>query len=304
MTEPVSTHPYKLSFLLFSALIAACLMCITYLIATLGKYHQGNSQLNNNSSVLRTEISRVEADYNSFTQTAHLSHFPKRMPLPNKPLKRSLASLGGLPRNTATFFGHVILSGTHIVAHTTNSVTNIAVGAVNINTYIKSTDHTPVPTITPLPAIKVATSIPLAYSQTAAPAPIQSQQVATVTASAIPLPPFLTTNTYAWGNCTYWAAKRRAQTGNPIPNSWGNAATWATRAAQDGYVVNHRPSSGAIMQTPYSAGGLGHVAFVESVDPNGTWHISEMNVIGLDKVDDKSLPLSVAARYNFIHNKI
>jgi surface antigen len=47
--------------------------------------------------------------------------------------------------------------------------------------------------------------------------------------------------------------------------------------------------------------GLGHVAFVESVSLDGTWNISEMNVLGLDVVDYKSMPASAAADYNFIH---
>ncbi|MGH7239814.1 MAG: CHAP domain-containing protein [Candidatus Saccharimonadales bacterium] len=106
---------------------------------------------------------------------------------------------------------------------------------------------------------------------------------------------------YAWGNCTWWASIRRSQTGHPIPNTWGNAATWAERAAADGYAVDHTPTPGSIMQISNVDGGLGHVAFVESVDPDGTWHISEMNVKGLDVVDDKALPASDAANFNFIH---
>lgn len=109
---------------------------------------------------------------------------------------------------------------------------------------------------------------------------------------------------YAWGNCTWWAAMRRSQIGEPIPNSWGNAATWAYYAAQQGYLVDHTPSYGAIMQISDVDNGLGHVAFVESVDPDGTWHISEMNVLGLDVVDDKALSASAAADYNFIHQHL
>jgi surface antigen len=109
---------------------------------------------------------------------------------------------------------------------------------------------------------------------------------------------------YAWGNCTWWVDMRRAQIGEPIPNTWGNAATWALYAAEDGYLVDQTPSYGAIMQISNVDNGLGHVAFVESVDPDGTWHISEMNVLGLDIVDDKAMPPSAAANYNFIHNKV
>lgn len=108
---------------------------------------------------------------------------------------------------------------------------------------------------------------------------------------------------YAWGNCTWWAAMRRSQIGEPIPNSWGNAATWAYYAQFDGYVVDHTPSFGAIMQISDVDGGLGHVAFVESVDQDGTWNISEMNVLGLDVVDYKSMPANQAMEYNFIHTQ-
>lgn len=110
---------------------------------------------------------------------------------------------------------------------------------------------------------------------------------------------------YAWGNCTYWAAYRRIQIGEPIPNTWGNAITWAVRAAKDGYLVNHVPSVGAIMQQTNALGGLGHVAFVEQVNPiNGSWTISEMNRVGFDEVDYRTMSESMALKYNFIHNKI
>jgi surface antigen len=106
-------------------------------------------------------------------------------------------------------------------------------------------------------------------------------------------------NRYAFGNCTYWAAQRRAQIGKPIPNTWGDAYLWAGRARADSYIVDHTPTPGAIMQT--SGGSLGHVAFVESVDGDGTWHISEMNVIGLNQADYRKMSPQTASYYNFIH---
>lgn len=108
---------------------------------------------------------------------------------------------------------------------------------------------------------------------------------------------------YASGNCTYWVYARRAQVGEEIPNTWGNAATWAFNAQLAGYKVDHTPSKYAIVQTPYVDSGLGHVAFVESVEPDGTWNISEMNVLGLYIVDHKAMSASVAANYNFIHTR-
>jgi surface antigen len=116
--------------------------------------------------------------------------------------------------------------------------------------------------------------------------------------------PLLTTDTYDWGNCTYWAALLRQQAGDSIPNGWGNAASWAQRASLDGYIVNKTPSVGAIMQISDVDNGLGHVAYVQSVDiETGQWTISEMNVKGLDIVDTRTYPDSAALGFNFIHDK-
>ena len=110
---------------------------------------------------------------------------------------------------------------------------------------------------------------------------------------------------YAWGNCTYWVFALRQQANDPIPASWGNAATWAFYAQLGGYQVDHTPSVNAIMQISDVDGGLGHVAYVTAVDPNtGAWTISEMNVLGLDVIDTKTLPAVDAASYNFIHDKV
>ena len=112
--------------------------------------------------------------------------------------------------------------------------------------------------------------------------------------------PISTTNTYDFGYCTFWSALRREQTGKPIPNSWGNANTWGVRAQAGGYLVNHAPVAGAVMQT--TAGPLGHVAYVESVSQtDGSWTISEMNFKAWDQVDNRTLSFKAAADYYFIH---
>lgn len=112
-------------------------------------------------------------------------------------------------------------------------------------------------------------------------------------------------DTYDWGNCTYWAALLRKQAGHAIPNSWGNAATWARRASADGYLVDHNPSVGSIMQIATVDHGLGHVAYVTAINPlNGSWTVSEMNVKGYDIVDSQTFPAGAAAQFSFIHNRI
>lgn len=110
---------------------------------------------------------------------------------------------------------------------------------------------------------------------------------------------------YAWGNCTYWVFALRQQAHDPIPTSWGNAATWAFYAQLGGYQVDHTPMLGAIMQISNVDNGLGHVAYVTGVNQStGAWTISEMNVQGLDIIDSKTLPASYAASFNFIHVKV
>lgn len=114
----------------------------------------------------------------------------------------------------------------------------------------------------------------------------------------------ISSDTYAWGNCTWWVYALRLSANDPIPTTWGNAATWAYYAQVDGYEVNHTPSVGSIMQISTVDNGLGHVAYVTNVDPvTGDWTISEMNVEGLDIVDLKTYPPSAAAGFSFIHDK-
>lgn len=109
-------------------------------------------------------------------------------------------------------------------------------------------------------------------------------------------------DTYAWGNCTYWAFAMRYWDNKPIPTTWGNANTWDDNAVRDGYIVDHIPSVGAVMQT--DAGGLGHVAYVIEVNSeNGKWKISEMNAPHLNVVSTSTYIASSAIYYNFIHDK-
>lgn len=117
--------------------------------------------------------------------------------------------------------------------------------------------------------------------------------------------PPIASDTYAFGNCTWWVFYLRLKIGDPIPNTWGNAISWAVNAEADGYEVNHTPSYSSIMQDPNAPGGLGHVAFVTAVNSNnGAWTISEMNRVGFDEVDTRVMPADQAIEYNFIHDKV
>lgn len=82
-------------------------------------------------------------------------------------------------------------------------------------------------------------------------------------------------NTYAAGNCTWYAKSRRPD----LPNSLGNANTWYYRAIAQGFKGGSQAKKNAIGVS--TAGWLGHVVYVEAWYKDGTILISEMNYQGL-----------------------
>lgn len=108
-------------------------------------------------------------------------------------------------------------------------------------------------------------------------------------------------NRYDFGNCTYYAYNRRAALGMPIGGMWGNASSWASLARASGFLVDNRPSVGAVIQTANAAGGYGHVAVVESVGADGSLFISEMNFRGWNVTSTRTVPADTIGSYNYIH---
>lgn len=102
-------------------------------------------------------------------------------------------------------------------------------------------------------------------------------------------------NLYTSGQCTYYAFSKRPDLGS----TWGNANNWASAAAQSGYTVNNNPSSGAVLQS--TAGGYGHVAYVDKVNSDGSIQVSEMNYQGVGVVSTRTISASAAGSYNYIH---
>lgn len=109
---------------------------------------------------------------------------------------------------------------------------------------------------------------------------------------AMPTPPTIeqpvargpvTGNTYGYGYCTWYAKNRRPD----LPNSLGNANTWYSR-----YTGNKgtAPRAGAIGTT--TAGGLGHVVYVEAVNADGTVTVSEMNFKGWNIISTRTVASS------------
>lgn len=83
-------------------------------------------------------------------------------------------------------------------------------------------------------------------------------------------------NGFTYGYCTWWVANKRY-----VP--WrGNAPQWWWNARPFGFAEGSAPRVGAIMVMGYSAASpQGHVAYVESVNPNGSFLVSEMNWWGV-----------------------
>jgi surface antigen len=83
------------------------------------------------------------------------------------------------------------------------------------------------------------------------------------------------------GWCTYYVATWRNVT-------WrGDAGWWYENAKAQGYPVGSQPKVGSIMVTWESY--LGHVAYVEAVNPDGSWTVSEMNYVAFGVIDWRTI---------------
>jgi LysM repeat protein len=83
------------------------------------------------------------------------------------------------------------------------------------------------------------------------------------------------------GWCTWYVATKRNVT-------WrGDAGYWYANASAQGYPVGPTPKVGAIMVTWES--WAGHVAYVEAVNADGSWVVSEMNWIAFDVIDERTI---------------
>lgn len=110
-------------------------------------------------------------------------------------------------------------------------------------------------------------------------------------------------NGYSYGYCTWHAANRRADIGRPIPRNLGNAVTWASLAAASGLGVGEVPQTGAVLwhKNSWIAGGYGHVAFVEQVNPDGSALISDMNYPVWGGVTYRTISPAEYSQYLYIY---
>jgi surface antigen len=100
---------------------------------------------------------------------------------------------------------------------------------------------------------------------------------------------------FPWGWCTWYVSTRFNVT-------WlGDAYQWFGNAQAQGYPVGSIPQPGSIMVTWES--GLGHVAYVESVNPDGSWVVSEANFRGFGVTDEREVRPGQVPVIGFIYPK-
>lgn len=127
-------------------------------------------------------------------------------------------------------------------------------------------------------AVAIATAPARSLRPIARSAPVRPATASVSTAPRTTKPAAgASSNAFAYGYCTWWVAHKRF-----VP--WrGNAAQWWWNARAYGYAEGPTPQVGAIMVM--AAGGAaapeGHVAYVESVNSNGSFVVSEMNWWGV-----------------------
>ena len=98
---------------------------------------------------------------------------------------------------------------------------------------------------------------------------------------------------FPWGQCTYYVSTRRYVPWN------GDAWTWFANARAYGRPEGKVPVQGAIVVMWGS--WYGHVAYVERVDTDGSFVISEMNVRGVGVRDERTVTVSSIPLIGFIY---
>ena len=80
---------------------------------------------------------------------------------------------------------------------------------------------------------------------------------------------------YGCRQCVSYTAWKVLQKTGRTASYWGNANQWPNSARRAGYVVGNQPRAQSV--AVMTAGPYGHVAWVESVNSNGTLNVSQYN---------------------------
>ncbi len=98
------------------------------------------------------------------------------------------------------------------------------------------------------------------------------------------------------GYCTYYVASQMKITFG------GNAKNWLANARASGYVTGQQPAvRSAVVFSGYGYGRYGHVAYVQSVNGDGTITVSEMNYDHFNRVDERTLSIHSSAIRGYIY---
>jgi surface antigen/LysM repeat protein len=99
---------------------------------------------------------------------------------------------------------------------------------------------------------------------------------------------------FPYGQCTYYVATK-------VDIPWhGDAWTWYGSAQSAGWAVGTTPRVGSVMVT-WESRIFGHVAYVEAINPDGSWAVSEMNYVGLGVIDQRTIRPGSVPLIGFIY---
>ncbi|GAK30743.1 surface antigen [Weissella oryzae SG25] len=118
-------------------------------------------------------------------------------------------------------------------------------------------------------------------------------------------------NKYPFGQCTWYVYNRMKQTGHPLPwfsGDGGNGGYWGEVAKQQGFNVEaNKPHEGwAVSFKGGQFGAIapyGHIAFVEHVNDDGSFLVSECNVMNPGSGTISFREISSGQGLNFIEGK-
>ena len=99
---------------------------------------------------------------------------------------------------------------------------------------------------------------------------------------------------FPFGQCTYYLATK-------VQVPWhGDAWTWYGSAQAAGWAVGTTPRVGSIMVT-WESRIFGHVSYVEAINPDGSWLVSEMNYVGWGVIDQRTVRPGSVPLIGFIY---
>ncbi|MGR8825101.1 phage tail tip lysozyme [Leuconostoc mesenteroides] len=116
------------------------------------------------------------------------------------------------------------------------------------------------------------------------------------------------TNTYAFGQCTWYVYNRMQELGTPVDNGLGNGADWSKNAKAKGYKTITQPHVGWAVSFSQGADGAdttyGHVAVVEAISDDGKhFLVSECNVVSSGTGTVSFRELTAGTGVTFIQGK-